>query len=93
MGGRKETGRSEVKGGCCVSKWHGEIMNSKQRGSRLLWRAVWGVREENGVGEKETRVGTSPRLEKVDGFVQWTNPKEWDTGDHPKAGEGGWVCK
>lgn len=50
-------------------------MNSKQRGSKLLWRAVWGVREENGVGEKETRVGTSPRgresgnLEKVDGFA------------------------
>lgn len=53
-------------------------MNSKQRGSGLLWRAVWGVREENGVGEKETRVGTSPRGR--------------ESGDQPKTGEGGWIC-
>lgn len=46
VGGRKEAGGSEVKGACCVSKWHGEIMNSKQRGSRLLWKAVWGVEEK-----------------------------------------------
>lgn len=46
VGRRKEAGRSEVKGACCVSKWHGEIMNSKQRDSRLLWKAVWGVEEK-----------------------------------------------